>query len=258
MSSNTRISKLINFALIVGVSLLLLAGFINLKIARSKTVSTQAMLLGSTTDQPLFYLKQFVFPELIEIPYGSTHTERYLEAISLLPPSPEIIKAGHRDINNNDSVIIQYTGNDSRNVFKCDGTPLNSHEPTQSLYFINTLGDLACAEIVDHQPDLSHSQVVVKNMNVLRILYGIDTNNDQISDIYVSANSPDFSLKNIAALKVIFLLKTFEKESVSPQTYTLADEQVGPYTDGYRRKVLTLVLPTKSLQKTESILRTPS
>lgn len=256
MPSSTKINKLINFALIVGVSLLLLAGFINLKIARSKTVSTQAMLLGSTTDQPLFYLNPFIFPERIEIPFGSTHTERYLEAISLFPPSPEIIKAGQRDINNNDSVIIQYTGNDARNVFKCDGTPLNPHEPTQSLYFITTLGDLACAEIVNHQPDISHSHVVVKNMNIMRILYGIDTNHDQISDMYVTANSPDFLLQNIAALKINFLLKTFEKENVSPKIYTLADEQVGPYTDGYRRKVLTLVLPTKPPQITDPTLRT--
>lgn len=257
MRSNARISKIINLALIIGVSLLLLAGFINLKIARSKTVSTQAMLLGSTSDQPLFYLNQFIFPKLIEIPFGSTHTERYLEAISLFPPSPEIIKAGHMDINNNDSIIIQYVGNDARNVFKCDGTPLNPQEPSQSLYFINTTGDLACAEIVNHQPDISHSHVVVRNMNVMRILYGIDTNHDQLSDMYVFANSPDFSIKNIAGLKVSFLLKTFEKESTSPQTYTIADEQVGPYTDGYRRKVLTLVLPTKPLLTTDPTLRTP-
>lgn len=250
--------KIRTIMLIVGLLVLLSAGYINLKIARSNEVTTESMLLGSTTGQPVFYLNSLIFPEQIEIPFGSTHTNRYLEGVSLFPPSPEIIKASSKDINGSDSITIQYVGNDTRSIFKCDGTPLNPSEPSQSLYFINPTGDLACAEIVNHQPDFKRSQVVVKNIDVMRILYGIDQNRDQTSDQYVLANNPNFSLGNIITIKVNLLLKTFEKESPSPKFYILADEQVGPYSDGYVRKTLTIVLPTKPLTSLEPTVRTPS
>lgn len=249
----------IRIIMLIGSLMVLLSiGYINLKLSQSNEVTTESMLLGASSGQPLFYFNRFIFPKQIEIPFGSTHTNRYLEGVSLFPPSPEIIKATSKDINGSDSVAIQYIGNDTRSIFKCDGTPLNPSESSQSLYFITSSGDLACAEIINHQPDFRHSQVVVKNIDVMRILYGIDQNRDQTSDQYVFASNPNFSLGNIVTIKVNLLLKTFEKESPSPKFYIVADEQVGPYSDGYVRKTLTLVLPTKPLIPLNSTVRTPS
>lgn len=246
ISKKSRVN-IISIVLIGSVIVLLLLGGFNLFLAQKNKDRLNAMLVGSPIDAPLFYLNRFIFPESIEIPFRSTHVNRYQDAASLFPPSPTVIKATSRDFNGSDTLTIEFVGTQERNVFKCDGTPLSPAEVSQSLYFISPLGNLACAEIVNGEPDHSHAQVVVKNIDALRILYGVDSDNDNSTNQYAVANTPEFELDKIITIKVSMLLRTFEKGDANstPKFYTLDDTEFGPFSDGYLRKTITMVLPTR-------------
>lgn len=244
-----KIFKLGPILLLSSIAFLLMLGVLNLSLSERLMHQKQMdnMILNSSDSVPMFYLSRFLFPEIIEIPFASSHSERFIEPLAIFPASLKVTKALTNSINGNDAVIIEYHGNENRDINKCDGTPLKPSETTENIYFISKTGDLSCAEIINNSPDYNLANIIVKNVDAMRILYGMDIDNDFITDYYTTANAANFKYEYLSSIKISLLIKTVKKEdSASTQKiYPLGNSQVGPFSDDYVRRTLTMVIPIK-------------
>lgn len=223
----------------------MIPGIINIKMAHYPA-AIHSMLQGENTHFFL-YINYFIFPNNIRIPSRPIKISHYFNELSLLPSTFIITDVHLNDIHHNHAITLQYRGNSSYTVFTCDGTPLGPQQTMKSLYFIDDHQNLACLDITNSSEPLTDAQIIIENVDAMRILYGLDTNHDGIADSYIRPNDPTFSLSNVVAMKIFLLLRTFEKNDDSRVAthYLLGKEKVGDYTDGYPRRTLILTFPIK-------------
>lgn len=238
----------LKIALIVLISLiiLLVPGIINLKITHHSSTATQSMLQGEGADLFL-YLNRFIFPNDIHITSRPIKTPDFSYSLSLFPSFFKIINANAQDLHNSNVITIEYKGNHDYTVFTCDGTPLGPQQTMKSLYFVDANRNLVCADLINPTMPLAEPQIMIENVEAMRILYGFDSNQDTIANGYIKANDPAFSMSKIVTIKVYLLLRTFERDDDSfiSTYYQLGKEKVGPYTDKHPRRILVLTLPVK-------------
>jgi len=95
----------------------------------------------------------------------------------------------------------------------------------------------------------------VEGVENMQILYGVDSNADQIPDSYVRANqvAKAGGWDKVNAIKLALLFRTIhENRSIDPdtRTYTLLNSAaIGPYNDHRRRKIFgaTVKIMNRSL-----------
>lgn len=234
----------IKIALIVLASLvaLLVPGIINLKIAHAQPSVLESMLLGSTGGLPV-YFNRFIFPMSIELPTNMVQSAYFTDQISFFPPHTKIIKATDKNVYGSDTITIEYSGNDALSVFSCSGRLLTPRDVVRSTYFIDASANLACLDVTDDTATMFKTpKILIKNIDSMRILYGFDKDRNQAADIYLSAEDPKFSINSIISARINLLLRTYNKEAARVRYYTLGNQKVGPYADGYTRRVLTIFL----------------
>lgn len=231
---------------LMSLALLLTPGIINLKITHRHPAAVQSMLQGEGSGFFL-YFNHFIFPNDIHIVYRPIKMPNYFYELSLFPSFFKIINFSLQDLHNSNAITIEYKGNHDYTVFTCDGTPLGPQQTMKSMYFIDANRNLVCADLINPTMPLTDAQVMIENVDAMRILYGFDSNQDTIADDYIKPTDPAFSLSNIVTIKIYLLLQTFAKDDDSPIStyYRLGKEKVGPYIDGHPRRIIVLTLPVK-------------
>lgn len=231
---------------LVSFIVLLVPGMINLKATHQDPETVESILKGSAPFFP-FYMNDFIFPNRVKLHSSSLMIPNFSYRALFFPSRIRVAHATSRDVYGSDTVTIEYNGNPTYTVFSCNGTPLGSEQTMKSIYFIDAAGNLACSDITGNTPLLSNAQVIIENVDAMRILYGIGESHQKGSSQYVEANSPAFSSPRVLYLKINLLLRTFEKDedSLVNTFYTLGKDTLGPYKDNYPRRTLVFTLPTQ-------------
>lgn len=90
-------------------------------------------------------------------------------------------------------------------------------------------------------------QVLAENVESMQLLYGEDTNDDDIVDIYRAADSvADFD--KVMSVKLSLLLRS--ERTVAPEvdtdTYSMAAATINPVDDNYLRRTFTTVVKLRN------------
>jgi len=88
---------------------------------------------------------------------------------------------------------------------------------------------------------------LVEGVESLQILYGEDTNGDQLVDNYVTAAAVG-NWNRVIAISLSMLVRSVEPNSpeVDNRTYTLLGTNVGPFNDRYQRTIFTTTVALRN------------
>lgn len=231
--------------------ILLFSGFISLIIKKnldSKQSFTNLVLDEDQSNAFYYYFKLFVnYPDA----QNSNYNQVYQDPVPFFPENTQVMKGTNRDLNGSDTLLVRYHGNDNNNVFSCLGTPLTTTQITESLFYINTDGKLACSIVQNGSADMKSPNILIEDVEVMHVRYGEDTDHDGVANRYVPANSTDLSYDRVVTVKISLLART--GETINPllatKYYQLDDIEFGPYTDHHARRVLTFSLPVNTVTK---------
>jgi len=87
------------------------------------------------------------------------------------------------------------------------------------------------------------NELVVQGVENMQILYGIDTDSDDIPDQYVTANN--IGANNISSIRINLLIRSLTLASGSIQDYTYLGNTVSP-TDNYLRKEFSTTIKLRN------------
>ena len=239
--------SIVSILMLVALASMLFAGFVRLYQHHDKPQAETNF--NALSYNPYF---SWVFfnshtNELGFYPFASPVIKKSYDAVApLFTPRSTLIKVTDTNVNGSDTFTLQYQGNDSGNVFNCQGTPLTANQETESFYYINEQHNLVCATR-NQGSALEKAYLVMKNVESMVIRLGEDLDNDGLVNRYVEADSPSLSYDKVVSLRVSLLLRTNEiSDRLTPnQYYNLDGEEKGPFTDNYVRKVLTTTVPLK-------------
>jgi hypothetical protein len=226
--------------------ILFVPGAINLKATHQSPEATEAILKGSAPFFP-FYINDFIFPQRVRLHSTPLMIPNFSYRSLFFPTHIRVASATSQDVYGSDTVTIEYNGNPTYTVFTCNGTPLGPNQSMKSIYFIDAEGNLACSDVTANTPLLSNAQVIIENVDAMRILYGLGDDPAKGATQYVAANNPAFSSTHVLFLKINLLLRTFEtdEDSQVSEFYHLGNNTLGPYKDHYPRRTLVFTLPTQ-------------
>lgn len=246
VSSHTKGYSLISFLLVLVLTALLCAGFIRLyqNQQQNPTESNFNALSYSPFFSSLFFNTHT--QALGFYPFDTAIYKPYEGSAPLFTPQSKLVRV-IGDQSNSDSFILQYQGNDSGNVFNCQGTPLMANQETESYYYISPQQDLVCSSGRPENTENNIAYPIMKNVESMVIRLGEDVDNDGLVNRYVSPKTPNLTFDKIVNIRVSLLLRTNESYENLPtnQYYNLDGEEKGPYPDLYIRKVLTTTIPLK-------------
>ena len=239
--------SIVSILMLIALASMLFAGFIRLYLQNSKPQAE--MNFNSLSYNPYFSWLFFNSHtnELGFYPFDSPVIKKPFEAVApLFTPHATLVKVTDASVNGSDTFTLQYQGNETGNIFNCQGTPLMANQQTESFYYINEQHNLVCATR-NQDAALEKAYPVMRDVESMVIRLGEDLDNDGLVNRYVEANAPSVSYDKIVSLRVSLLLRTNEISTrLTPnQYYNLDGEEKGPFTDYYVRKVLTTTVPIK-------------
>lgn len=177
-------------------------------------------------------------------PFDSVSYKPYETIVPLFAPQSRLISVNSIS-NSGDSFVLQYQGNDSGNVFNCQGTPLMANQQTESYYYISPQHDLVCTS---NGQESAIAYPIMKNVESMVIRLGEDLDNDGLVNQYITPKTPNLTFDKVVNIRVSLLLRTDEiaEDLPASQYYNLDGEEKGPFKDFYIRKVLTTTVPLKN------------
>ncbi len=238
--------SIVSTMFLIAVAALLLSGFFRLYLNNKEPLTE--VNFRTLSYNPYF---SWIFfnnhtQELGFYPFDSPIIHKPFDEIApLFAPRSTLVKVDG-NINGSDTFTLQYTGNDSGNVFNCEGTPLMANQQTESFYYIDEHKDLVCSTR-NQDAALEKAYPVMKNVESMVIRLGEDLDNDGLVNRYMAADASSVAYDKVVSLRVSLLLRANETSELltSNQYYNLDGEEKGPYSDLYIRKVLTTTIPLK-------------
>ena len=159
-----------------------------------------------------------------------------------------------------DDPVLTTDGVLSRTYLPTDDTNTSIAAPLAARrYFIatNDFGNLSLYRAtiaVDAGGDLvEQNRELFEGISDLQVLYGLDTNDDQIADSYVSAGPPDLgndqdAWANVVAVKIGILAMSTEGQGEPTQQIlgSLLDKQLDTVTDSLRRRLFSTTVQIRN------------
>jgi type IV pilus assembly protein PilW len=93
----------------------------------------------------------------------------------------------------------------------------------------------------------AQEQELVEGIDNMQVLYGEDTDGDQVPDAYRTANSV-VDWRNVTVARVALLATGLERslDEPDPRTFTLLDQVVGPFGDQKLRRVISVTVSLRN------------
>lgn len=238
----------------IALALLLSLGFFSLLLfcayqlflpyKAKPTAELKAMLYSNT---PFFLQPIFNKPSTLASVHApdATYNAAFSEVQYLIPKNGKIIEMGNKNINNNDSIILEYNQSNPHAILSCSDAFFPMQKKSTSLFFITQEKNLACAPFYKGKVHYNEQRILIRNIDAMSIRYGEDTNKNGIANHFVKANYIDLIKNKVVSLRVTLLLRTMEHPFRFNHTsyYTMDGKDIGPYHDAYIRKVLITEIP---------------
>ncbi len=139
---------------------------------------------------------------------------------------------------NQGNVAAPRVGNATSNLSKSYGEDAEIMRFIARRYFI---GDDDKGPALFRVHNGGSAEEIIEGVQNMQILYGEDTNNDFIADIYrIAADVANW--ENIITVRLALLMRTLDQnfgEERDTRTYDLLGTVVGPFNDNFRRRVFT-------------------
>ena len=147
------------------------------------------------------------------------------------------------DTNGSDTISVTYRGTADTFIKDCHGIDVGAVDTVINQYAVSANNELTCG--VSKNGAAVQTLVVVDGVEALHVMYGIDSNNDDAADQYVT--SPNVAdMEDVVSVRVALLLMTQDASLVSQNdtaTYTLLDETVydgaTPANDRRMRRIVS-------------------
>lgn len=244
---------LIEILIGITMSLILLAGFINLFMNNKRTYLLDHSL--SELQRNGQFANLILNRTLRLAGYRTTpdleNMKGYADYVDIFPPGSELITGTNNDTNGSDSITIRYQGNNSGDIFDCLATPVAANQVAESRFFINNNQELVCSAINNGATNPNNPAVLVENVQSMQIRYGEDTDGDGIVNHYVPAGFSGLDYNRVLAVRISLLLTTDTPTNpvIDNKFYTVQDVEYGPFNDNFLRKVYTTTIQLRSVSK---------
>ena len=147
------------------------------------------------------------------------------------------------DTNGSDTISVTYRGTADTFIKDCHGIDVGAADTVINQYAVSANNELTCG--VSKNGAAVQTLVVVDGVEALHVMYGIDSDNDDAADQYVTApNVAD--MEDVVSVRVALLLMTLDAGLVNQNdiaTYTLLDETVydgaTPANDRRMRRIVS-------------------
>jgi len=153
-------------------------------------------------------------------------------------------------LNGTDTVTIIYQGNTDGLVKDCLGTPVPVGVNVQNTFRINispggvvgaTAGTVGQLECVTNDGTTTTSLALIDGVEGFQIQYGLDTDNDQTANSYLSINNV-INTDDVVSVRFILLLMSNADRlalSTASSTYNLLDTTFTSPVDGRLRRLIS-------------------
>ncbi len=152
--------------------------------------------------------------------------------------------------NGSDTITVAFRGSADTFIKDCHGINVAVADTVVNQYALSANNELTCG--VSRNGGAVQTLVVVDGVEAMHVMYGVDSNNDDAADQYVT--SPNVAdMEDVVSVRVALLLMT-QDASLAGQndtrTYTLLDETVydtaTPANDRRLRRVMTATVDLRN------------
>lgn len=254
-SSHKKMAGIGLIEILIGItmSLLLIAGFINLFLNNKRSylldqnladIQRNGQFANMILNRTLRLAGYRTTPDLANM-------QTYVDYIDLFPAGSEFISGADNSNNGSDSITIRYQGSNSGDIFDCLATPVGANQMAESTFSINANNELVCSAINNGVANPNNPAVLIENVEAMQIRYGEDTDGDGIVNRYVPANFGGLDYNRVMAVRISLLLRSDSPLNpvVDNKLYTVEDSEFGPFNDRLLRKVYTTTIQLRSMFK---------
>jgi type IV pilus assembly protein PilW len=181
---------------------------------------------------------------------GDTAAQWVLGPLTLSTSGVSRLAGTDDDTNGSDTISIAFRGGADNFIKDCHGNNVGVADTVVNQYALSANSELTCGVI--RNGGAIQTLVVVDGVESMHIMYGIDSNNDDAADQYVTAaNVAD--MENVVSVRVALLLMTQDTSlagQIDTRTYTLLDETVydaaTPANDRRLRRIMTATVDLRN------------
>jgi type IV pilus assembly protein PilW len=115
------------------------------------------------------------------------------------------------------------------------------------IYYIENDGDIPILKrrTLSIGNGMNNDEQLVEGIENMRILYGVDSNNDDTADSYMPVQNVTAPIwdsgYDIVSLRIFLLVRSNQRDNsyTNNVEYTFGDKSIGPFNDNYRRKIVS-------------------
>lgn len=242
---------LIEILIGITMSLLLIAGFINLFLNNKRaylldenltTMQRNGQFAHMILNRTLRLAGYRTVPDLSDM-------QGYADYENIFPAGSEFIRGTDNDSNGSDTLTVRYQGSANGDIYDCLATPVGANEVAESYFFINANNQLVCSATNNGVANPNNPAILVENVEAMQIRFGEDTDDDGIVNQYVPASFPGLDYSRVLAVRISLLLRTDNQTNPVSDTklHTVQDVEFGPFNDNFLRKVFTTTIQLRSV-----------
>ena len=144
--------------------------------------------------------------------------------------------------NDSDTFTLTFQGSGDSFIKDCQGTDVAADETVANTFALDANNQLTCAVSLDGAA--ATTLMVIDGVEAMHVLYGVDTDDDDAANQYVSAGNVA-DMEDVVSLRLSMLLRTLDDnvmEVTDTGTYALLDETVDPADDRRLRRVFSTTI----------------
>ena len=174
---------------------------------------------------------------------GNSASQWVMGPLTLATSGINRLAGTDNDTNGSDTISVAYRGTADTFIKDCHGIDVGAADTVVNQYALSANNELTCG--VSRNGGAVQTLVVIDGVDALHVMYGVDSDNDDAADQYVTApNVAD--MEDVVSVRVALLLMTLDTGLVNQNdtaTYTLLDETVydgaTPANDRRMRRIVS-------------------
>ena len=229
------------------VSLILALGMIQIFIGskRSYQLENQFSILQEKSRFGTKYISQFVRLAGYRTPPDGT---LYTEMATLFPSgAPHIFVQSQAGTNNSDILTIRYqgsgdgAGNPDGTIVDCLNQGVDANQIVTLTFSINANEELICRSQNPSATNTDNTQVLLTNVENMRIQLGEDLNDDKTPERFVAPNHPNLDFQRVIAARIGLLIRSDEAVNLTTNTnsYELLGNSINTPNDNFVRLTMS-------------------
>ena len=242
-SKQQRGFSLVELMVALVVSLLLLAGILEILLGNRESFQVQQ---DQAALQENSRLANFLLHNSLSL--AGFHTNALRSETEVFGANPVISGTDGGDATTPDRIRVRYEG--GGNVQDCLGTTIGTPAAPQITdfeYFLDVADQELACRVFNPDGSVRNTQPLVNNVQNLQIEYGLDSNNDNSVDRYLTPDSAGFDPQQVRLVRVQLVLATPDNVLLAntAQTLPLVNGDV-TYNDRLQRQFLEQIIALRN------------